>query len=196
MNAPTTPPPPGIRSHADLRAAIHTALTTTPAKRARIADNAEVNPFAEHGKGHNYAAHCALCRGEADTLTDAVMAVLDQAFTPTLRLDPPPELSAQEIAAWQAAWSEALAGDTQPRRAVFLHAGRHATRTAADDELEQLTARLDALRALPERLRVMAAAAGPNPDARRAALREAALLIDKALADTAPNPLADPENEG
>lgn len=64
----------------DLRARIRDALVTTPAARAMAATNAtrEASPFAVHGTGHNYDATCALCRGEADTLTDAVMAVIGQ----------------------------------------------------------------------------------------------------------------------
>jgi hypothetical protein len=57
----------------DLRDAILAALTTTPARRH--ANDVE-RPCAVHGTEHRYNATCALCCGEADTLTDAVITAL------------------------------------------------------------------------------------------------------------------------
>lgn len=50
---------------------------------------------------------------------DAVIAVLDQQFPPMLALDPPPEMSPEQVAAWQAQWAEAVSGDTQIRVMVL-----------------------------------------------------------------------------
>lgn len=56
-----------------LRARIATALATTSA-----ADFAGSGlPMSQHGSGHTYHGGCALCRGEIDTLVDAVMAVFE-----------------------------------------------------------------------------------------------------------------------
>jgi hypothetical protein len=61
----------------DLRARILEALNTAPC--ADIRDDPEAaarhssRPHTRHDK-HQYHAFCALCSGEADTLTDAVMA--------------------------------------------------------------------------------------------------------------------------
>jgi predicted DCC family thiol-disulfide oxidoreductase YuxK len=165
-----------VTESSDLRAAVHAALTSTPASFA--ADRAR--PFDTHGTEHHYDGTCALCRGEADTLTDAVMAVLERSLPGRIKA---PALTDEE-------WAKLIAESDTGRLMIMP-----AFREPAQIELEQLTARLDALRALPERLRVMAAASGPNPDARRAALREAALLIDTALIDTAPLPPAEPDDE-
>lgn len=65
----------------DLRAWILKALVKAPA--ASIRGDAEnvakhlAEPWDHHGQ-HEYYVHCALCRGEADTLADAVMAVFDE----------------------------------------------------------------------------------------------------------------------
>lgn len=56
---------------APIRDLIDTALRTTP--RADCADWPAREP---HGQGHRYDMRCALCAGEADTLTDAVLAAL------------------------------------------------------------------------------------------------------------------------
>lgn len=63
----------------DLRARILEALVTAPS--AGVYDDAEgaaehtSRPHRRHDK-HNYHAFCALCQGEAETLADAVMAVV------------------------------------------------------------------------------------------------------------------------
>jgi hypothetical protein len=222
-----TAPPPLTESPIDLRAAILTALTTTPATHA--ADRAR--PLDTHGTEHRYDGTCALCRGEADTLTDAVLNVIDEKVveqvtedmwkavrvrtlgiregTANLDMEGAEHLAASFVGAARALlegcenyreWTFTAKVAEEPVGYVFLlqrQAGRspHELRERAEAERDALTARLDALRRLPERLRVMAAASGPNPDARRAALREAALLIDTALIDTAANALADDERE-
>lgn len=58
----------------DLRARIVEALNTAPG--AGISADPE-DPWGRHDE-HRYNARCALCRGEAETLADAVMAVLDE----------------------------------------------------------------------------------------------------------------------
>lgn len=60
-------------NRAPIRELIDTVLRTTP--RAGCADW----PAREaHGQGHRYDMRCALCVGEADTLTDAVLAALGE----------------------------------------------------------------------------------------------------------------------
>lgn len=56
----------------NLRARILEALNTAPIARVRDDATIEREP---HDK-HRYYAYCALCRGEAETLTDAVMVAL------------------------------------------------------------------------------------------------------------------------
>jgi hypothetical protein len=56
---------------AHTRDLIDTALRTTPR-----ADCTDWPPREAHGQGHRYDMRCALCAGEADTLTDAVLAAL------------------------------------------------------------------------------------------------------------------------
>lgn len=58
----------------DLRARIENALTNTAAAFLRSEQDA---PFTRHGVGHNYDGSCALCRGEVDTLLDAVMVIVE-----------------------------------------------------------------------------------------------------------------------
>lgn len=68
----------------DLRARITEALNTTPTKLlddhpeslAFHADQLTWDVISARHDRHTYMATCALCRGEADTLTDAVMAVV------------------------------------------------------------------------------------------------------------------------
>lgn len=85
----------------DLRALILEALNTAPA--AVIRDDPEeaarysVRPYARHDK-HQCHAFCALCSGEADTLADAVMAVLDKAFPPALAVFAEPAAQTPELA--------------------------------------------------------------------------------------------------
>jgi hypothetical protein len=64
-----------------LRARIAEVLNTEPARFVRenpdsVAFHYE-QPWCRHDK-HSYMATCALCRGETDTLTDAVMAVVQE----------------------------------------------------------------------------------------------------------------------
>ena len=63
----------------DLRARLAEALANTPAKfLAEAGHNDALMTF--HGKGrggHDYDGACALCRGEIDTLLDAIMPVLN-----------------------------------------------------------------------------------------------------------------------
>lgn len=99
----------------DLRARILDALNDAPASFIRDdPESAELHqkrPWRRHDQ-HRYDGSCALCRGEADTLADAVMAVLDREFArPLLTLDPPSEMSGQDVAAWHAAWP--FTSDTQ-----------------------------------------------------------------------------------
>lgn len=47
------------------------------------------------------------------------MAVLDEAFAQPMFLDPPSEMSPEQVAAWQAAWDEAISGDTRVRTAIL-----------------------------------------------------------------------------
>lgn len=56
-----------------LRSRIREVLATTPAK---FANGEPVRPWPEHGTQHTYDATCALCRGDVDTLTDAVLSAL------------------------------------------------------------------------------------------------------------------------
>lgn len=90
----------------DLRARILAALTTTPTKH----ETGRARPFDTHGTEHRYDGTCALCRGEADTLTDAVMAVLDEAFPPPLSLDAHPP-GPDELALAKAAFAAAYERD-------------------------------------------------------------------------------------
>lgn len=68
----------------DLRARITEALNTTPTKLlaghpeslAFHADQLTWDMISARHDRHTYMATCALCRGEADTLADAVMAVV------------------------------------------------------------------------------------------------------------------------
>jgi len=224
VTTPTAPPPPGILSHADLRDAVEFALTNTPAKHA--ADRG--GQIDTHGTEHRYNGSCALCRGEADTLTDAVINLMgDQ--NPKPHADEAARIVRAFAVRWILKIAEegyakgfdafdeqgkpirmtpehlltvvtdrmlAIAHDRQPYPTPFAYEQACEALRKHRERADAAEARVDALRALPERLRVTAAAAGPNPDARRAALREAALLIDKALIDTAPNPLTAPEVEG
>jgi hypothetical protein len=65
----------------DLRARILEALVTAPCAEGRDipgdAARYASKPHLRHDR-HHFHAFCALCSGEADTLADAVMAVLDQ----------------------------------------------------------------------------------------------------------------------
>lgn len=101
----------------DLRARILEALNTAPA--AEIRDDAgdaarhASKPWRRHDQ-HHYDGCCALCRGEADTLADAVMAVLDEAIAQALhgyadRLDAiDPQCTALTGPAWYGqGWHEA-----------------------------------------------------------------------------------------
>jgi hypothetical protein len=56
---------------AHTRDLIDTALRTTPR-----ADCTDWPPREAHGQGHRYDMRCALCAGEADTLTEAIHAAL------------------------------------------------------------------------------------------------------------------------
>lgn len=58
----------------DLRARILEALNTAPAAGITIDPD---EPWRRHDE-HRYNAFCALCRGEAETLADAVMAVVNE----------------------------------------------------------------------------------------------------------------------
>lgn len=58
----------------DLRARIVEALSNTPT--AVVSMRGRDLPFSRH-EGHNYDATCALCRGEVETLADAVMALIE-----------------------------------------------------------------------------------------------------------------------
>ena len=85
---------------ADLRARILEALNTAPASFVRDDPESAAahasRPWRRHDR-HHYDGGCALCRGEADTLTDAVMAVVQLALadgTNAPRGD------------WSAAWAE------------------------------------------------------------------------------------------
>lgn len=73
----------------DLRARITEALNTTPAGFVQASPDAVAfhyeHEWNRHDK-HQYMGSCALCRGEADTLTDALMAVV-VAELDTERLD-------------------------------------------------------------------------------------------------------------
>jgi hypothetical protein len=66
----------------DLRDAIRTALATTPAKHTQ----GHARPWDTHGTEHRYDATCALCRGEDDTLTDAVVTVVAEHLADARRL--------------------------------------------------------------------------------------------------------------
>lgn len=63
----------------DLRARILEALLTAPIARVRD-DEESLALFADGSwhrhDDHKYDVHCALCRGEAETLADAVMGVV------------------------------------------------------------------------------------------------------------------------
>ncbi|HZP49657.1 hypothetical protein [Actinocrinis sp.] len=87
----------------DLRRAIRDAARSVP---IRLGPNA-LDIAQRGGPIH-------LNGGETDQLVDAVMAVLDAEFArPLLALDPPPEMSPEDVAAWHAAWAETFTGDTQ-----------------------------------------------------------------------------------
>ena len=72
----------------DLRDRLAAALSSAPTKL--IHDNPEALAFHRAGLGdevlssrhdrHNYCATCALCRGETETLVDAVLAVVQPAM--------------------------------------------------------------------------------------------------------------------
>jgi hypothetical protein len=66
----------------DLRDAIRTALAATPAKHTQ----GHARPWDTHGTEHRYDATCALCRGEDDTLTDAVVTVVAEHLADARRL--------------------------------------------------------------------------------------------------------------
>lgn len=107
---------------AGLRARILEALVTAPAGFVR--DDSESagahasRPWRRHDQ-HHYYGGCALCRGEADTLVGAVMAVLDEAFPPQLAIAADFEITHEQAAAWQAAWTEAFGADEAgPRRFI------------------------------------------------------------------------------
>jgi hypothetical protein len=63
----------------DLRARIAEALNTTPAQFIQDAPDGEDwfkdRPYRRHDQ-HRYDGGCAMCRGETDTLADAVLAVV------------------------------------------------------------------------------------------------------------------------
>jgi hypothetical protein len=54
----------------DLRQQIANAIRTAPAGRRAT------NPMGDHGTGHQYDGACALCRADANALTDAVLALV------------------------------------------------------------------------------------------------------------------------
>lgn len=56
---------------------------------------------------------------EFECCADAVMAVLGEQFPPMLALDAPPELSPEQVAAWQTQWAEAVSGDTTQRLVIL-----------------------------------------------------------------------------
>ncbi len=56
---------------------------------------------------------------EFECCADAVMAVLGEQFPPALVLDSPSGLSAEQVAAWQAQWAEAVSGDTTQRLVIL-----------------------------------------------------------------------------
>lgn len=61
----------------DLRARIAAALANTASSSLR---DQMSEPFTRHGDGHSYDGSCALCRGEVETLTDAVMAIVEKSL--------------------------------------------------------------------------------------------------------------------
>jgi len=87
----------------------------TDGLRARIAE--ALRSHREDGASldrDRYPTEAYLC------CADAVMAVLDREFArPLPYLDPPPEMSKAEVAAWHTAWAETFSGDTQVRVAVL-----------------------------------------------------------------------------
>lgn len=61
----------------DLRTRLAHALASTPA--VCIAGRIEVSRHGEGPDGHSYHGGCALCRGEIETLLDAIMPIAEQA---------------------------------------------------------------------------------------------------------------------
>lgn len=107
-----------------LRAAILAALTTIP-----VGDHDDPEgyaaraPHTTHGPGgHQYRYDCALCQGETDTLTDAVMAAIGEQALDRVAYEA--ELNAwhQRESADAAAGSYALRSETAERRVAELEA--------------------------------------------------------------------------
>lgn len=82
--------------------------------RIRSAISAQATARGLEGPGRVETATVPL-----DAATDAVMAALDREFPPLFALDPPPELSPEQVAAWQAQWAEAISGDTRQHLIVL-----------------------------------------------------------------------------
>lgn len=88
----------------DLRERIEAALRDTPSKlladpgfRDELPEQYRIHRTTEGGPGHNYDATCALCRGEADTLAGAMLAVVQPALDKAQRRGDIWKTKAQEI---------------------------------------------------------------------------------------------------
>lgn len=150
----------------DLRARIVEALNTTPTKLldghpeslAFHADQLTWDMISARHDRHTYMATCALCRGEAETLADAVMALvapelerlhrqLDDARSELYTLRPAASRLEGEVADWRAA-AYRHAGERDDARTACRSAAV-LLRSVADEGAAPGTL-LDAARALDD----------------------------------------------
>jgi hypothetical protein len=142
-----------------LRDQIAEALRTTPTKLLdNPAEQRGPSLMHVHGSGHSYDMTCALCRGEADTLADAVLPVIEQ-HTARLRsraaeAEAQAELTRGELVNTR---RDARAAQAELRRVRTLHADtERQLRTDLADEVQKREAaeqRLGSVRDLAADLR-------------------------------------------